>query len=235
MKKRLLATLLTSILVMGVTPIAASAEWRQGLDNQWVWLDSRNIKAISWTPINGSWYYFDNNGNMKTGWIEYGSQKYYANESGVMQKGWIQLGGLWYHLGSTGALDTDTVVEGYYLGENGVMQDIGKNKVLFENEYAKVTYIGINRDSLLGPKIKIQIENKYNEEICIQVKHDVVVDGVNTKAILNEEILPKANIPANFLLASSTDKNFKNIKGEINIIQKNSWKVLDTKEFSIEY
>src|SRR5471030_3325768 len=130
MKKRLIITLLASTLVITAAPIAASAEWKQNSNNQWNWTDSRNIKVISWNQINGLWYYFDINGNMKTGWIEDAAKSYYSNESGVMQKGWMKLGDLWYHLSDNGAMDTDTVVYGYYLGENGVMQDIGKNKVL---------------------------------------------------------------------------------------------------------
>lgn len=234
MKKRLISTLLASILVIGITPIAVSAEWRQGADNQWVWLDSRNIKVTGWNQINGSWYFFDGNGYMKTGWIENGGQKYYSNESGAMQIDWKQINGLWYYFNNSGAMATDTVVGGYYLGEDGVMQDIAKNKVLFENEYAKVTYIGINRNSPSGPKLKVLIENKLNQDICVQIKHEAIVDGVKNNATLNEEILPKAAIAANFVLASSTDKNFKNVKGEINVIEKNSWKVLKTEEFSID-
>lgn len=235
MKKRLLASVLASIFIIGATPIAASAEWKQNSNNQWNWLDSRNFKVISWTQINGSWYYFDNNGNMKTGWIEYAGQWYHTNGAGVMQKGWIEEEKTWHHLGDTGVMDTDKVVDGYYLGEDGIMQDIGKNKVIFEDEYAKVTYIGINRDSVLGPKIKVQIENKYNQELCIQIKDDVSVDASNKNATLNEEIIPQNKIIANFLLPSSTDKKFKNIKGKISIIQKNSWKLLKTEEFSLDF
>ena len=236
MKKRLLVTLLVSILVIGATPIAASAQWQQNLNNQWNWLDSKNFKVTScWTQIDGLWYYFDNNGIMKTGWIDIAGQWYYANGSGVMQKGWIQEGNLWHHFGDTGVMDTDKVIDGYYLGEDGVMQDIGKNKVLFENEYAKVTYIGINRESNLGPKIKVKIENKYNQDLCIQIKDNVSVDASNKNGTLNEEIASKNNIVANFLLPSSTDKNFKNVKGKISIIQKNSWKLLKTEEFSLDF
>jgi len=60
------------------------------------------------------------------------------------------------------------------------------------------------------------------------------VDGSKANGTLNEEIIPKSNIAADFLLPSITDKNFKNVKGKISIIEKNSWKVLDTEEFSID-
>lgn len=235
MKKRLITTLLASILVMAAASIGVSAEWRQTSDNKWNWLDSRGIKAINWAEVNGDWYYFDNSGNMKTGWIKDGVQSYYANELGMMQKGWLRIGELWYHFADNGAMDTDKVIDGYYLGENGIMQDVLKNKVLFENDYAKVTFIGVNREAEGGGKIKVKIENKSDKALCIQNKNEVTVDGTETNGVLNEEIMPKGNIIADFMLPKGTDKNFKNVKGQINIIDKESWKSLDIKDFSIDF
>lgn len=235
MRRKVISILLTSIIIMTATSIGVSAEWKQNSNSQWSWSDSRNMKVTSWNEINGLWYYFDNSGNLKTGWIEYAGQWYYANGSGVMQKGWIKIGTLWYHFGNTGTMDTDKVIDGYYIGEDGIMQDRGQNKVLVDNEYAKVTFIGINRESTLGPKIKVQVENKSDKALCIQTKDDVLVDGSIKNATFSEEILPKGAIIANFTLPSTTDKNFKNVKGDIKIIQKDSWSLLKVEEFSISF
>lgn len=235
MKKGLVATLLASILVVGATPIPASAEWRQGLNNQWCWTDARNWKVTSWNQIDGSWYYFDSNGIMKTGWIEYTGQWYYANQSGIMQKGWIKEGNSWYYFGNTGVMSTDAVVDGYYLGEDGVMQDASKNKVLFEDEYAKVTYIGVNKESKLGPKIKIRIENKSDRTLSIQSKDDFTVDNTKKSASLSEDIIPKSTFIANIILSNGTDKNFKIVNGKIRITEKNSGNVLKLEEVSMNF
>ena len=236
MKKGLIVTLLASILVVGAAPISASAEWKQNVNNQWCWINNLNMKATGWTNINGLWYFFDTNGIMKTGWIQSGDKWYYSNESGVMQHGWIKQENSWYHFGdTTGAMDTDTVVEGYYLGEDGVMQDIAKNKVLFEDEYAKVTYIGINKDSKLGPKIKVQIQNKSNKALCVQTKDDVSVDNTKKNAKFSEEIQPNSTIIANIILPSGTDKKFKIVSGDFKVIEKSSWNTLATEEFSMNF
>ncbi|MCE5221766.1 MAG: cell wall-binding protein [Clostridium sp.] len=235
MKRIVITTLLASILLIGITPIAASAEWKQNINKQWCFFDSRNSKVMGWQSIDGAWYYFDPNGIMKTAWVEDGGQWYYFNELGVMQIGWIKQGGSWYHLGNTGVMDKDTVVGGYYLGEDGIMQDINKNKVLFEDNYIKVTYIGINKESKLGPKIKVQIENKSDKDLCIQTKDDVTVDNTKKNASFNEEIAPKNTVIANFILSDSTDKNFKSVNGRIKIIEKASWSTLEIEEFSMSF
>lgn len=200
MRKVLITALLASILIVTANPISASAEWKQNINKQWCFFDSRNFKVTGWQKIDGAYYYFDTNGIMKTGWIQDGGKWYYSNESGVMQIGWIKQNNSWYHLGNAGAIDIDTVIDGYYLGEDGVMQDINKNKVLFEDDYAKVTFIGVNKESKLGPKIKVKIENKSDKELCIQTKDDVSVDITKKNAAFNEEIAPKSTIIADFIL-----------------------------------
>ncbi len=83
MKKKILTCLLVSILVVGVLPIGASAEWKQ--DNKGWWYSEGNSYSTGWTKIDGNWYYFDNKGYMESG--QY-IGNYYLNSNGV----WTDLG-----------------------------------------------------------------------------------------------------------------------------------------------
>ena len=231
MKKALITTLLASILVMEATPITAFAEWKQNSNNQWYFVDSRNLKVTSWQQIDGQYYYFDDNGILKTGWIQYGDKWYYTDGTGAMQTGWVKQGKAWYHFDYAGVMDTDTVVDGYYLGEDGIMQE--KNKILFDNKYAKVTYLGVNRESVNGPKIKVLIENKSDERICIQTKEKVLVDDTKVNANFSEEIEPNSTITANLILPNNIDKNFKTINGDFEVIEKSSLNTLEVDNFSM--
>ncbi|AJG98885.1 hypothetical protein LF65_02299 [Clostridium beijerinckii] len=62
MKKRLLASLLTGLLIVGVLPVGASAEWKR--DNTGWWYSDWDSWYIGWKEIDGKWYYFDYNGYM---------------------------------------------------------------------------------------------------------------------------------------------------------------------------
>ncbi|NOW87014.1 uncharacterized protein YjdB [Clostridium beijerinckii] len=78
-----------------------------------------------WLNSNGSWYYLDTNGYAKTGWIQDNGKWYYLNTAtdttrGRMKTGWIQdTDGTWYYLYSNGSMATNTLVDGYTLGNDG--------------------------------------------------------------------------------------------------------------------
>jgi len=87
MKKKLVSTVLTALLVMGITPVSASAEWRS--DSTGWWYSQGNSYVKGWNEINYKWYYFDNNGYMKTGWLKSSGNWYYLKSSGEMAKGTV--------------------------------------------------------------------------------------------------------------------------------------------------
>jgi hypothetical protein len=64
MKKRFIASLLTALLIVGVTPVGANAEWRE--DSNGKWYSNGDSWYTGWHPIDGKFYYFNNNGYMVT-------------------------------------------------------------------------------------------------------------------------------------------------------------------------
>ncbi len=139
MKKKLLASLLTGVLIVGALPVGASAEWRQNSNGQW-WYAEGDSWASGWRYIGGGWYHFDANGIMQTGWVKAEDSKwYYMNSDGLMKTGWLQdATGKQYFLSSSGAMQTGVIeVEGkeYALDTSGAML-IGNNVICESNPYA---------------------------------------------------------------------------------------------------
>lgn len=64
MRKKLIASLLTALLIAGVTPAGASAEWKQ--DSNGKWFTYGNSCYTGWHAIDGNFYYFNANGYMVT-------------------------------------------------------------------------------------------------------------------------------------------------------------------------
>jgi hypothetical protein len=60
--KKAIASSLMAVSLMALTPLGASAEWRQ--NNTGWWYTEGNSYAIGWRLINGKYYYFSENGYM---------------------------------------------------------------------------------------------------------------------------------------------------------------------------
>ncbi|MCD8084320.1 MAG: N-acetylmuramoyl-L-alanine amidase family protein [Clostridiales bacterium] len=100
-----------------------------------------------WQNINGQTYYIEESGAMRTGWIEWNRQWYYANETqdeflgcllksrwlklgdrtyyltetGAMAEGWLEIdGNMYYFYPGSGEMAYDTLVDTFYVDENGV-------------------------------------------------------------------------------------------------------------------
>ncbi|MGG7187738.1 hypothetical protein ACQPUS_17985 [Clostridium butyricum] len=63
--KKLVAMALTLATVTAVSPVAASAAWKQ--DAKGWWNTEGNSWSIGWRQIDGTWYHFDETGYMSTG------------------------------------------------------------------------------------------------------------------------------------------------------------------------
>ena len=97
--KRITVSMIASIAILAVVPIAAQAEWKES-SNGWRYSQG-SYYATNWTKVDGQWDYFDSNGYMKTGWIKDNGNWYYFNEDGTMAH--------------------DTIIEGYYLNSDGTI------------------------------------------------------------------------------------------------------------------
>lgn len=84
MKKltRLVASSLAVAAVMALSPIGASAEWRQSSNGEW-WYAEGNSWAIEWTEVGKNWYYF----YPETGYMAHDTtiNGYYVNSSGAWE------------------------------------------------------------------------------------------------------------------------------------------------------
>ncbi|MFL0163587.1 hypothetical protein [Candidatus Clostridium helianthi] len=121
--KKLIAVTVATLTLTALSPIGASAAWKQD-SNGW-WNTEGDSYSTGWRSINGSWYYFDSTGYMKSGWVNDGGTWYYMQPSGEMKTGWINNGGTWYYLQSSGAMKTGWVNDGgtwYYLQSSGAMK-----------------------------------------------------------------------------------------------------------------
>jgi len=139
-------------------------------------------KKTGWIQENGNSYYYNSDGKMQTGWIKDNNKSYYLNSSGIMQKGWIkdngkdyycdnsgvmqtgwkESSGKWYYLNADGSMATNKTVDGYYLADNGAMQEkstsvsnTNSNSVV-DNNLGATKYVDANGKGLIkGSKTHI--------------------------------------------------------------------------------
>lgn len=230
MKKKILTTLLASFLLIGLLPISVSATWKQNADNSWSWTESGHKAYYGWEKINGSWYYFKN-GKMQTGWLNNGYY-YYLGQDGAMKTGWINDGGKQYYLKNDGVLVTDSIIDGYYVDSNGVMQPKENEKVILDNEYVKITSLGVN-DTGYSKQIKVKVENKSNQQLIVQTD-DVSVNGIMAYAMFSPNITAGNSAIAEIEFNDSSIVNgFNNIEGKFAIITKD-YETIEKDDFSIK-
>ena len=77
MKFKLIASCLTIMSLLVLTPTKVNAEWKK--DNAGWWYTEGNSYAIGWRNINNKWYYFNSNGYMVNDTVINGK---YINSSG---------------------------------------------------------------------------------------------------------------------------------------------------------
>lgn len=110
--KKLLVTSLLAMSVIGVMPVAASAEWKQNSENNYLWIEN-GVKAQGWKFINGEWYNFRNDGVMQVAWVQDNGAWYYLWSNGVMAHDtWVRNSGTWYYFGADGKLIYDNAAIG---------------------------------------------------------------------------------------------------------------------------
>ncbi|MEX0049698.1 N-acetylmuramoyl-L-alanine amidase family protein [Clostridium butyricum] len=154
--KKLVAMALTLATVTAVSPVAASATWKQ--DAKGWWNTEGNSWSIGWRQIDGTWYHFDETGYMSTGWvIDYSAgygQWYFMDQSGAMKTGWMQDAGKWYFLQPSGAMKTG------WINDNGTW------------------YFAEASGSMLTGVIKVDGQTYYLQANGAMATGDVEINGV---------------------------------------------------------
>lgn len=230
MKNKLIASLLTTLLIVGVLPVGVSAEWKQNSDNTWSWTEN-GFDSYGWKQINGSWYYFKL-GKMQTGWINLGYY-YYLGSDGAMKTGWINDSGKDYYLKPDGSLATDTVIDGCYVDSKGAKQPKENQKVLLDNKYVKITYLGVNNTGY-SKGLKVQVDNKSTQDLIIQTDK-VSINGYMAYGLFSPTITAGNSAISEIEFNDKDITNgFSNIEGKFKIITKD-YKNLEEDDFSIKF
>ena len=123
---------------------SGTLSWKGNSTGWWVEDSAGWYPTSSWQKIDGTWYYFKPNGYMASNeyyngyWFNKDGSydpKYYltwkSNATGwwVEDKSgwwpankWLKIDGNWYYFNGSGYMATNTYVDGYWIGANGVCQ-----------------------------------------------------------------------------------------------------------------
>lgn len=78
-----------------------------------------------WRNENNGWYFYKND-EKQTGWMQNGDAWYYLGSDGEMKTGWIQYKNKSYYLDYEGSMVIDTTIDGCYLNDSGLIEDLPK-------------------------------------------------------------------------------------------------------------
>lgn len=107
------------------------------------YLNTRGVLTTGWRTVGKKTYYFSpKTGAALTGWKNVKKKRYYFNEKGVMQKNcWVDD----CYLGADGAMLRDTVVDGYYVDEDGKRTQVVLEEEEPEEQTSKYIFVGDSR------------------------------------------------------------------------------------------
>lgn len=110
-------------------PIGAAMQGWNIIDGHTYYFNADGSQYKGWLYQVDSWYYLNElegslEGAMLKGWIYRDGLYYYTDEYGVMQTGWQEIDGEWYYLDpSDGHKAVDTLVNGFYVDEDGIWRE----------------------------------------------------------------------------------------------------------------
>ncbi len=91
------------------------------INDIWYRFKENGSFASGWISDNNQWYYIETDGTMKTGWLKDKYTWYYLTpDSGEAAVGWKMIDGKWYYFAPNGAMVVNTIIDGYYLNNEGV-------------------------------------------------------------------------------------------------------------------
>lgn len=89
MKKKILCTIITGILLIGSTTTAFAGTWKlNNKTSNWKYIKNNGVEAMNeWIYDNGAWYYFNADIMAKNMAAKSGNDKYYVGADGKMLSG----------------------------------------------------------------------------------------------------------------------------------------------------
>lgn len=116
--------------------------WKSDSTGWWVEVSTGDCPKSKWRKIGGSWYYFKKTGYMahnewisgywldrdgrltysgRAGWQSNSIGWWYADTNGwYAVSSWQQIDGYWYYFNSSGYMVTNTYIDGWWIGADGV-------------------------------------------------------------------------------------------------------------------
>lgn len=177
--KKIMVLAITTMTVIGMSSIGASAAWRQN-GHGW-WNSKGDSYSVGWEKVGGNWFYFDQDGYMKNGWLNDGGKWYYLNSNGDMATGWLQDGGKWYYLNPSGDMFFNAFINGYRLGVDGAWID---------NNFTNVT-TGAAANVIVDPAINSTTDAAVTLPANNSNKYDKYFDKYNKKKNKLENLIDK--------------------------------------------
>lgn len=108
------------------------------------------------------------------------------------------------------------------------------NKVLFDDDDLKVTFVSFSEGSIFGPEVKLQLENSSDENVTFQVR-EVSINGYMIEPIFSEEVAAgkKANSAMTFFetdLAENGIDQINTIELSLHIFESDSYDTIEDTE-----
>ena len=185
------------------------------ISGQWYYFSVNSGAMLTgWIKPYNHWYYLYSNGQMATGWIENDEKWYYLYSSGEMATGWLKSGGKWYYMyPSSGKMATDTVVDGWEIGPDGVMGnkvnvskliviDPGHNFGGDDGAYSThngITYSERDLNMQVAVKLKNKLEAKGYNVVLTRKESDR--ETLNVTQSLSNRVNIANNLNADFFVS----------------------------------
>ena len=151
----------------GIARLAENSFWHDGNTKRFYWTNKTGTgldTTTGWKKSNNGLYGYVRNGQLVTGLQTINGTKYYFGQSGILligvnnvdgkayvydkngnavqyKEGWNALNGQWYYIKNGRAL-TNTYIEGYYIGSNGLtMTGLNDDVLLVQGRLARNQWV----------------------------------------------------------------------------------------------
>lgn len=133
-----------------------ASTWNTNNNNDYYY-DNRYYSNNGWVQERSGWRYYQN-GNYVTGWQSIGydgrSCWFYFDPAGYMQTGWQELyyqgRNCWFYLGNDGIMRSNTTIDGYRIGSDGIADRNSSSSSRYYygyNDYSYNNHGSINKNN----------------------------------------------------------------------------------------